>query len=244
MDKGAIPVLEKGQGVVPIEIERRQTGKLMLEGALKDRLGESVRVRLRPRQGKARIRARIGRDAPPGEYQVRLVADGVEMPVRLNIPERARLRIKPGSVQVSGAVGTTVSAKVTVINSGNTPMQVPKGGVAGLFASDGLASAFSTAYESAAEDPNEVFGAFINRLRHSYLGLMRLAFSTDEKGPLLPGESRIVTARFTIPQPKTPTVPIGKGRKFHATFVLECCRLKARLTLAPAASSKKRKASK
>lgn len=223
--------LRKGRGLGEFEIAGPQSGVLKLGGALKKEMGAELRARLVPRKGQTRIATRIGPTAPPGTHKATLVTEDGEYPVTVDVPVKEKLRLSPRSISLSGRPGDRVKAQLTVVNRGNVALPVPSGGVGGLFASDGLAGAFSAAYASDAEAPLEVFGEFILGLRRSYLGLMRLKLTSKEKGDLPPGASRALAAEFALPEPLNAATQLGAGRRFHTTIVMAHLRLVARLTL-------------
>lgn len=230
-DLGDTISLRKGQGIAPFQVQRAQSAVLKLDGDLKSELGAEVKARLLPRKGQTRIRARIGTDAPPGSHKAVLVSDAGEFPVVVDVPEKKKLRLSPSSIEITGRPGDRVKASFLVKNTGNVALTVPAGGVTGLFASDGLAGAFAAAYGSNTEAPLEVFGEFILGLRRSYLGLMHVKLTAKSKKPLPPGEARDITGEFTLPKPLNPGTPLGTGRRFHATLVMQHLRLVVRVTL-------------
>ncbi|MCV3273970.1 COG1470 family protein [Roseobacter sinensis] len=223
--------LRKGRGIGAFQVAAPQSGVLKLGGALKKEMGAELRARLLPRKGQTRIAARIGRSAPPGVHKATLVTEDGEYPVTVDVPVREKLRLAPRSVSLTGRPGDRLKVQFTVANRGNVPLPVPAGGVGGLFASDGLAGAFSAAYGAEAEAPLEVFGEFILGLRRSYLGLMRLKLTAQDKGELAPGAQRDLAGEFTLPEPLNPATQLGAGRRFHTTIVMPHLRLVARLTL-------------
>lgn len=223
--------LRKGQGIAPLELSRAQSGVLKLRGDLKKQLGGEVRARLVPRKGQTRIATRIGRSAPAGTHKAVLVTEDGEYPVVVDIPVREKLRMLPSTAHLTGRPGEKVKLPLTIKNTGNVALPVPSGGVGGLFASDGLAGAFSAAYASAAEEPLDVFGEFILGLRRSYLGLMRLRIISKDKSDLAPGDSREVVGEFTLPEAMNKDTQLGTGRRFHTTISMPHLRLVARLTL-------------
>ncbi|WP_300062715.1 hypothetical protein [uncultured Roseobacter sp.] len=223
--------LRKGSALASFEVAEPQSAVLKLGGALKKEMGAELRARLVPRKGQTRIATRIGKTAPPGVHKATLVTNDGEYPVMVDVPVREKLRLSPGSISITGRPGERITAQLTVSNRGNVALPVSTGGVGGLFASDGLAGAFSAAYTSDAEAPLEVFGEFILGLRRSYLGLMRLKLTSKDKGDLAPGESRALTGEFAVPEPLNAATQLGAGRRFHTTIVMPHLRLVARLTL-------------
>jgi hypothetical protein len=230
-EKRATPVLMKGRGMVPMTLDHAIRGKLVLEGALKDSIGETRPVRLVPRGDTAVVRTHLGRNAPAGTHSAMLKTEDGEVKVTIEVPERARLRLRPSRLEITGKPGGKAQADLMVENRGNVAASLPSTAVAGLFASDGVAGAFSRAYGVESDDPNEIFGEFVLGLRRNYLGLMHVKFSGAEE-PLEPGEHRAVKAEFKIPKAQNEATQTGKGRRFHTIFVLGGPRLTVRLTIA------------
>ncbi|WP_299402370.1 hypothetical protein [uncultured Roseobacter sp.] len=224
--------LRKGQGIAPFQIARPQSGVLKLSGALKKELGADVKARLLPRKGQTRIATRLGTTAPPGTHKATLVTEEGEYPVVVDVPAREKLRLSPSSVHITGRPGDRVALDFMVKNTGNVALEVPTGGVAGLFASDGLAGAFAAAYGSEAEAPLDIFGDFILGLRRSYLGLMRFRLTPEIKGPLGAGQHCQASGDVVLPDPLNADTQLGEGRAFHAVVVMkQNLRLTVRLTL-------------
>lgn len=208
-------------------------GRLLLDGALKAALGPELPARLRRHGAAAELTARLGRAAPPGRHEVTLVTGaGERTALVVEVPERRRLRISPASFDVAAPLGGVVERAATIANRGNVPAELPPSGIAGAFASDGVAGAFSRAYAVDSDDPQEIFGAFVLGLRASHLGLMRLSLQGLD-GPIPPGESVAVTVRIALPKPGRGAAP-GPGRRYHATFALGEARITVRLTVARA----------
>jgi hypothetical protein len=227
-------LMVRGRATLDPSAETGQ-GELKLSGALADRLGHSVRARALRVGGGVRLDAGIARDAPPGRHKAVLVLDGKESPVTIDVAERRKLRFRPGTVQITGRPGGKASAEVVVQNLGNVAVDVPAGGVSGLFASDGVAGAFASAYGVDSDDHQEIFGAFVLGLRQGFLGLMKLTLKGAKgEGPLDPGEVRALTAEFQLPKGGSNS-QTGAGRRFHTTYSFDGGRLGVRLTLdAPA----------
>lgn len=224
-------VLVKGRADVPRDAAKPGRGYLRLTGDLEKRIGKTVPARAFERGDRLRLDTAIARHAPPGRHKATLVIDETETPVTIEVAERRKLRFYPSAVRITGRPGDKAVAEVSVANLGNVPLDVPTGGISGLFASDGLAGAFAGAYAVDSEDHQEIFGAFIHGLRRGYLGLMKVGFEGEaDAGQLQPGESRTLKASFVIPQ-STDKNQIGAGRRFHATFNFDVGRLVARLTL-------------
>lgn len=209
-------------------------GRILLDGALMAALGPELPARLRRRGGAAELTARLGRAAPPGRHEVTLVTEaGARTSLVVEVPERRRLRVAPASFDVSGPLGGMVERDVTISNRGNVPAELAASAVAGAFASDGVAGAFSRAYAAETDDPQEIFGAFVLGLRAGHLGLMRLSLQGVD-GPIPPGESVAVRLRIALPKLGRGAAPPGPGRRYHATFALGEARITVRLTVARA----------
>lgn len=238
---GMAVTLTGNQGFAALPIDRAQSARLMLEGALREALGKEVRARLLPRRGGVRIAARLGPDAPPGQHRAILATEDGEYPVTIDIPSHPRLRARPASVDVAAASGERVRFTLILENAGNVALPLPGKAVAGFFASDGVATAFSAAYRSDAEDGLAVLGQFIGHLRRSHLGLAQLRFFDQGDGLIAPGQSREVTAELAVPRSQDIATQTGAGRRFHAVFVMDHLRLTVRLTLAPQAPEREAK---
>ena len=237
-DTGAGLVFVKGRAAATGAAAKTGVGRLRLSGDLGRQLGDSLPARAVEVGGTVRLNAAIARTAPPGSHKATLVIDGDETPVTIEVAERRRLRFRPSAVHISGRPGGKASASVIIENAGNVAMEIPEGGISGLFASDGLAGAFASAYGIKSDDHQEIFGAFVHGLRRGFLGLMKLSFDAGKDTTLNPGDVRTITANFTLPRAGDDS-QTGAGRRFHATFSFEGARLVTRLTLAAPANPSK-----
>jgi hypothetical protein len=229
--KPEVAVLTKGRGTVPLKLDQSVKGELVLSGTLKKAVGESRPVRLVPRGEAAVVRTHLGRNVPPGMHNAKIKTGDGEIDVKVEVPERERLRLSPSRIEIVGKPGGEASAEITAENRGNVATSLQPTGVAGLFASGGVSTAFSAAYGVPGNDPMEIFGAFVLTLRRSYLGLMHVKFAGVET-PLEPGERRSVKAEFKIPKPQFEKTQVGKGRRFRTVLLLGGPRLTVRLTIA------------
>lgn len=229
--KPAPPLLTKGRGTVPLEVDRSVAGELVLSGPLKEAVGETRPVRLFPRGDGALVRTYLGRHAPPGSHKAVVRTGDREVEVTVEVPERERLRLSPSRLSIAGRPGGVAKAELSVENRGNVAAALQQTGVAGLFTTGGVSNAFSAAYGVDSDDPMDIFGEFVLTLRRSYLGLMQVKFAGVET-PLEPGERRAIAADFRIPKPQFETTQVGTGRRFHTTFLLGGPRLTVRLTIA------------
>jgi hypothetical protein len=229
----ALSIVRGRSGPVdPAWLEGGGRGVAVLQGELKKALGDEIPAKVRMRRGAAELRLRLPRAAPPGAHEATVRLDGNSIPVTIEVPARARLRPYPPELEFAGKPGSEATAEFRLENRGNVAAELPRHAVTGAFASDGVATALSTAYELDTEDAEAMFHTFIRRLRDSYAGLVKMQFAGTET-PIEPGELRRISATITIPTESNAKgdLRLGKGRRFHMTFRFADLRLNARITI-------------
>lgn len=187
-------------------------GELSLEGEAAGLVSERHRAlhahALRGRRG---MSLRLRPDAPPGDHQAVLRAGGQSWPVRLHVLPQVEVQMTPAGLSFTGAPGERVSCRAAIANSGNVAVELPKLAPVGIFADDGLESAFAATYADGADDFEEVFEAFHRRLREAHGGLMKLSI-TEGAGPLAPGASAVLEITAQLPEKLT------RGRRYHGVW--------------------------
>lgn len=175
----------------------------------------------------AAARLRLARDTPPGAYTAIVQrADGTRTPVTLQVQARARLRLRPGTLHVQGAPGQRVAASLVAENRGNVAVEIPEQAVGGVFADDGLETAFSAAYRLDSDDLDQVARTLFGKLRESHGGLLKLRV-TAGAGALAVGERRTLALELELGR------SLKGGRGYHGSVPLAGAAVGLRITVIP-----------
>lgn len=159
-------------------------------------------------------RLRLARDTPPGDYTAIVQrADGTRTPVTLQVQARPRLRLRPGTLQLQGVPGQRVVASLVAENRGNVAIEIPEQAVGGVFADDGIETAFSAAYRQDSDDLDQIARTLFGKLRESHGGLVKVRV-TAGAGALAVGARRELALEFDLGR----TLKAGRG--YHGSIPL------------------------
>jgi hypothetical protein len=142
-------------------------------------------------------RFRLRATTPPGTYAAKLESEDQVLPVTIEVTAAPGLTVTPGTVGFAALAGAATRARVAMSNRGNTDVVVPARGFAGLYDDDGIELAFAETYRQPMDEPARLPGFWLSRLREGHGGLLRLDV-VDGSGPLIPGESRMITVATTL----------------------------------------------
>lgn len=162
-----------------------------------DPIGGAVFASLRSDGGFARLRARIDPKLPPGTYDADLIGETGTERIQVVVDPQVALRVEPPMLKLEGPPGGRCEAEIMIANVGNVPAELPSAGAFGVFPRGGVETAFGRAYRSDAEDGLQTFSRFVETLRESYGGMVRLRVQCS--GPIAPGAAQ--TVRMTIELP-------------------------------------------
>ena len=156
---------------------------------------QALRVRALPDAQKVSLR--LPRSTPPGTYEGSAEIGGETVPIVAEVEAKPLAQAEPRRIVLAAGPGETATVDVTLVNTGNVPLDVSETTTFCLFDGRGLEHA---AWAALAADPPEGkqrLDVFLDDLAESHGGLVTLKV---ENGPVIEaGESRDVrlTLRFS-----------------------------------------------
>ena len=164
---------------------------------LADDTHHKVRIK-RDKQGKLKpVKIKLERSTPPGKYSSHLKSSSANIPIELEVQENIALSMSPPQLAVEGCSGTRVTCSLVLTNKGNVSLDIPRNHHLGIYDDDGVETAFASTYRMDEDDPIELFGNFIHKLRDGYGGLLKLRIIKGY-GALPAGASRKVSIEVAL----------------------------------------------
>jgi hypothetical protein len=187
-----------------------------------------VRIRRRRRgTGRSPLRIKIDRTTPPGDYEAVLRAGGERYPARITVEATPRLSAGPAEIRFAGAPGDEADARLTLINTGNVAIDVPRSASVGIYDDDGIEQAFAQTYRLETDDANQLVGHLLQKLRDGHGGLLKI--NVDGAGPLDGGATRVLSLRVQL-APK-----LKAGHSYHGVWSLDPLHVAVAVILRPEA---------
>jgi hypothetical protein len=159
------------------------------------------------------LRLSLDRTAPAGRYQAELRLSGKSVPVTLEIAPTPRLSVFPLSADFSGAPGSNAEVEIVLANTGNVAIDLPERSVTGIFDDEGLEVAFADTYRQDTDDPGQLFGHWLRKLREGYGGLLKLRIASGA-GSLESGAERTIVLSAHLPE------NLKRGHSYHGIWEL------------------------
>jgi hypothetical protein len=128
------------------------------------------------------IKLRLDRTAPAGKYQAELRLSGKTVPVTLEIAPAPRLSVFPLSADFVGKAGSEPVLEISLANEGNVAIDLPERSIVGIFDDEGLEAAFAETYRQDTDDPVQLVGHWLRKLRDGYGGRLRKLLATAGGG--------------------------------------------------------------
>lgn len=176
---------------------------------------DKIELRVRKRRfGFDHVRLRLAQAAPPGHYTATLRAGDKAIPISVDIAPSRRLHLFPTSAEFEGAPKASVEIALTVTNGGNVSIDIPERAVAGIYDDDGLETAFADTYRQETNDPLQLLGHWVTKLREGHGGLLKLHIA-EGAGALEPGTRRTLTIKTNLPEILKP------GHSYHGIWQLD-----------------------
>jgi hypothetical protein len=163
------------------------------------------------------IRVSLPTTTPPGAYRGTIQVGDQKHAATFEVEPRLSLRFIPGTLILRGRPGARVTARLTVVNSGNVAFEVRRAYAFGVSDVDGLERAFGETFRAKVPAGERLIDHFANKLAEAHGGLVRVQI-TKGPGSLDPGESRQLEAVFKLPDRMHPgriyagTWPLGHAR--------------------------------
>ena len=162
------------------------------------RAGGSLRLRLLPH-------------TPPGDYPTKLTSGDTVRDAVVRVLPAVQVTINPSELAFVGAPGSTATALLTLVNSGNVPVELPNTAPVGVFDDEGLETAFAATYGKPVETFDSFVRIFHGKLREAHGGVMKLSV-TRGAGVHPPGTSVVVEMTLDLPEGLKP------GHRYHGVF--------------------------
>ncbi|HEY4263986.1 MAG TPA: hypothetical protein VGM72_01605 [Micropepsaceae bacterium] len=157
------------------------------------------------------LKLRLDRGAPAGKYQAQLRLAGKSVPVTLDIAPAPRLSVFPLSADFTGKAGSDCELEMTLVNKGNVAIELPERSIAGIFDDEGLEAAFAETYRQDTDDPVQLVGHWLRKLRDGYGGLLKLRIGSGSVS-LPPDTERTITVSAHLPE------SLKRGHSYHGIW--------------------------
>jgi hypothetical protein len=174
----------------------------------------SIRELDSTRPGLSILRIKLPVSTPPGAYKGVMQVGDNEVPIVVDVEPRPRLRLFPRSLKASVTPGTVVSANFTVLNTGNSSVNVEKEYRFCVFERGGIDRAFYMALVNDQATSNRRIDRLVNELALSHGGRVRLEIESGD-GNLLPGEARDLRVELRLSDRLRP------GQTYSGTWKIE-----------------------
>ena len=161
-----------------------------VEVILKDAVGRiAVRPITREDPSRSLLRLRLPRTTPPGTYEGTVRIGDTMMPFVAQIEPRPQLRFFPGRLIISAAAGAMVDSDLTLVNTGNVPVNIENTHTFCIFDGTGIDRAFFVALAEDKSKGEERINRLLDELADLHGGLVRLRVEQGV-GEIAPGETR------------------------------------------------------
>jgi len=143
------------------------------------------------------LRFALPDNTPPGSYEgaVRLGTERFEIIVEVD-PQPSVL-LSPRHLSLQTAPGAEISADLTVVNTGNVAVDLPRAHIFGLFDVKGLDRAVGAALQESAEKGKGRIDRLADEVADNHGGTARVRLQ-EGAGALEPGEMRHLRALFSF----------------------------------------------
>ena len=139
--------------------------------------------------GLSLLRIKLPVSTPPGAYKGTVQVGDNEVPIVVDVEPRPRLRLFPRSFKASVTPGSVLNANFTVVNTGNSTVDVEKEYRFCVFERGGIERAFYVALATDQTTSDRRIERLVNELSLSHGGRVRLEIESGDGG-LAPGEVR------------------------------------------------------
>ncbi len=144
------------------------------------------------------LRLTLPPDVAPGRYDAVATIEGEEVPAVVEVEPQPGLRVFPESLRIDAHAGDLVGVDVSVLNTGNVPIEMRTRQAFGIFLEGGLERALRQAYVARLEEGVRRIDVLAETLADSHGGLVKLKV-TRGSGEIPPGELREVEMNLSVP---------------------------------------------
>jgi len=158
-------------------------------------------------EGTSEIRLQLPRETPPGSYAGEVPIGGQPRPIVIEVEPVMRLRLHPKQTVISVEAGSRAEFRVTLVNRGNVPVDIPKADAFDLDDSDGQDRALGRTLRATLQEGERRVDRFFEEIRECHGGEARVAVRAGA-GRLDPGASCTLTCLLDVP------VTVQAGRSY------------------------------
>ena len=182
-----------------------------LDGGISEFMAQRGHLLRQSRRAGGGLRLRLLPNTPPGDYAAQLYVGGKSIDATVRVLPAVQVTISPSELSFVAAPGSSATVLMTLVNSGNVPVELPKTAPVGVFDDEGVETAFAATYGKAIETFDEFVQIFHGKLREAHGGLMKLTV-TRGAGVHPPGSSAVVEMTLDLPGDLKP------GHRYHGVF--------------------------
>ncbi len=183
-------------GIIPIEVAR---STVLPVSVMHGGQATIYRAVLRPIGiGNAELRLRLPEHFASGRYSGEVTLDGKPHAMRIDVEAVPRLRIDPRQTVVTAEPASSVPFTVTVTNTGNVAFEIAKVDTLDLDDVAGQDRALGRTLRAPLNDNERRVDRLFEELRQVHGGEGRVTVRSGA-GPLAPGESRVLSCVFDVP---------------------------------------------
>ena len=200
-------------------------------------VGTEVRaLRVRPLADARRVTLRLPRSTPPGTYEGSAEIEGRTVPIVAEVEARPLAQAEPRRLVLEAAPGETATVDVTLVNTGNVPLDVSEPVTFCLFDGRGLEHAAWAALSAEPPKGRQRLDVFLDDLAESHGGLVTL--KPENGKAIAAGESRALRLQLRFSDRLRP------GKRYAGAWRADGIRIPFRVTTPEAkpASATRRKA--
>ncbi len=159
------------------------------------------------------VRLTLPDDVEPGTYEGTVMLGDEERDARLEVEAAPGLRVVPEQLRVQAHPGDLVGADLTLINTGNVPVQVRRTQVFGVFMEGGVERALHLGYVDKQKGDRRRVDVIADNLAQAHPGLVKMKISRGY-GKVGAGELRELEVTLDIPS------SVKAGRTYRGNWEL------------------------
>jgi hypothetical protein len=144
------------------------------------------------------IRIMLPADVPPGIYDGTLTDGQTERAVVIEVESAPHLRVVPEQLRIDAKPGETIKRSLTVINSGNVPVNLRRVQAFGVFMAGGVERALRRGYVHTLSADERRVDIIANHLADAHGGLVKMTI-TQGAGSIAPGALLALDVDVKIP---------------------------------------------
>lgn len=145
------------------------------------------------------LRTALASRVAPGSYRAVLVMDGKERPAELVVEALPQLRVVPEQLRLELAAGAKVTVALTMLNVGNTEVELREVQAFGVFMEGGVERALRRAYVHELSEGERRIDVIADSLAEAHGGLVRMRLLKGER-TIEPDATRELELEVHVPR--------------------------------------------